>query len=316
MCWTVIGWLLVAPLCSGCTPRWFRRAPAEPASPVVFPTPPTKEQVIGVINSNASRIHQLQSDISISVQGFPHLRGNMALERPRRFRLKAGLMGLPGTGVDLGSNDELFWIFFELNRPPGVYYARHDEFAYSKARQLVPIEPAWLIEALGVVQLDPGGVHAGPCQRVAGKIEIHSRLPAPTGEQTKITVVDERYGWVLEQYMYDANGQMIASARSSQHRYYPQEGVALPQHIEIQLAPGQQTQIALRVDVGVHRINQLHGDPAQLWTLPQPDGFPLIDITRPQAGPLAEMTPSFAPPPQTVESADRRSYRPNYRGVR
>ena len=48
------------------------------------------------------------------------------------------------------------------NQPPAVYYCRHDQFAASQARQMVPFEPAWLIEALGVAEIDPGLPHQGP----------------------------------------------------------------------------------------------------------------------------------------------------------
>jgi hypothetical protein len=151
---------------------------------------------------------------------------------------------------------------------------------------------------------------------VAGKIELHSRLTAPTGHLTKITEVDERYGWVLAQHLYDERGQLIASAKSSQHRYYAQHGVTLPQHVEIQLAPGQPNQMAFNLDVGEYRINNLSGDPTQLWTIPRPEGFPLLDMADPNFQPLAQAPPAINfQQPYSPYGDSRMNYRPRYRRV-
>ena len=297
---------------SGCHPPWLRRPTADVQS-IVFPTPPTKEQIIGAINSNSSRIYQLQSDATIRVHGFG-LRGNLALERPKRLRLRAGLLGLPGTGVDLGSNDDIFWLWFEQNRPPGVYYSRHDQFAYSPARQMIPVEPTWLIEALGVVELEPSGLHEGPFRTGPGKLEIHSRVQTGSGELTKVTVVDDQYGRILEQQVRDPRGQVIASARASKHRYYPQAGVTLPQHVDVKIGNDPNVPLAFSIDVGTYQINQLAGTD-QLWSMPRPDGFPLIDLADPNVNPFAQA--------QTLRSAERYSpyegrrnaFRPRYRRV-
>ena len=88
-------------------------------------------------------------------------RANIALERPRRFRLRADTM-ITGPEVDLGSNDELFWFWVRRSPEPAVYFCRHDQFSSSVARQVLPVEPEWLIDALGVATLDPAGDHSGP----------------------------------------------------------------------------------------------------------------------------------------------------------
>ena len=53
------------------------------------------------------------------------LSGNIAAERPGRFRLTAGT-AVTGQEIDLGSNDELFWMWVRRNQPPAVYFCRHD----------------------------------------------------------------------------------------------------------------------------------------------------------------------------------------------
>ena len=51
----------------------------------------------------------------------------------------------------------------------------------SAARDLLPVPPDWLIEALGVIQLDPTGQHDGPFQNRPGQLEIRSQVKTPVG---------------------------------------------------------------------------------------------------------------------------------------
>ena len=67
-----------------------------------------------------------------------------------------------GPEVDLGSNDQLFWFWIKRNQPPAVYVCRHDQFPTSRARQMIPIDPNWLVEALGTLVLDSQLPHQGP----------------------------------------------------------------------------------------------------------------------------------------------------------
>ena len=187
------------------------------AAGVAASPPPTLEQVIDVVNRNSSQIHSFSTNhASISGPGFPSLAASVAFERPQRFRLRAA-PDLTGTEFDLGSNDELFWFWLQRNQPPAMYYCRHDQFAASQARQMTPFEPRWLIEALGVVEFDPGLPHqltVLPNDR----LRIDTIRNTPEGPVTKITILDGSQGWVLEQHLYDAHRRLVASSVASGHR--------------------------------------------------------------------------------------------------
>ena len=128
----------------------------------MLPPSPTIEQVIQAVNQNNSRIQSFMTNqATLSVPGLPTLRASVAFERPWRLRLR-GDTGLTGPEIDLGSNDELFWFWVRRNQPPAIFFCRHDQFAACPARQMIPIEPKWLIEALGVAELDPGLPYQGP----------------------------------------------------------------------------------------------------------------------------------------------------------
>jgi len=271
-----------------------------PPAPNVFSATPTLDDIITAVNLNAARVRSYAThNASITLPGMPGLpalSGSIAMERPQRFRLQAGTTFL-GPEIDLGSNDEAYWVWVRSSDPKAVYTGRHALFAQSGARQIMPVEPSWFLDALGLAQFDPAGRHEGPLPRPDGKLEIRSSLATPTGTRTKLTVVDAARAWVLEQHVYDENGSPLASAIARAHRYFPVEQVSLPQRVEIHLPP---SRLTLSVDVGTVMVNQLVGDPAQLWAIPRMEGYPLVSLD-PPVGPPMQMprprqTPMVGPP--------------------
>ncbi len=270
--------------------------------PVAFSAPPSLDQVIQVVNANSASVRQLQAEgATLSAPGIPPLRADLVMERPRRFRLRAQLTGFTGPEIDLGSNDEVLWMWVKRSHPPAIYFARHDRFHLSPAKQILPIEPPWLIEALGLTYLDPLARHEGPFETGDGRLEIRSRVYSPQGEMSRVTLLDNRYGWVLEQRVHDPAGRLVAVARSSQHRHYPAWRVTLPHRVEVELPPAQ---MEFAMEVPRYTINQIAGDPAGIFAMPQIEGYPLIDLADPRLAPPGQPAPpapaiyySAAPPP-------------------
>jgi hypothetical protein len=253
--------------------------PTDPAAPQVLMAGATRDQIIAAVNQNSARVHSLSATgASITIpdtMNLPLLTANIAAERPNHFRLTAGT-GITGQEIDLGSNDQLFWMWVRRNQPPAVYFCRHDQFANSAIRQMMPIEPSWLLAALGMTDIDPASVYDGPLARGDGKVEIRSWLPSASGRLTRVMVIDASRAWVVEQYVYDPTGQtLIASAVAESHRYYPAEQVSLPQRISLRLPTAG---LAMKIDLGTVQVNQITGDPNQLWTMPTFAGYPQYDL--------------------------------------
>ena len=121
--------------------------------PRALPPSPSLDQVVDIVNDNSARVQALSAPrATITAPGFPSLNANIAFQRPRSFRLIA--QKFIGPEVDLGSNDELLWFWIRRSQPPALFFCRHAQFGSSAARQIVPVEPEWLIEALGVVTFD------------------------------------------------------------------------------------------------------------------------------------------------------------------
>jgi len=276
-------------------------AQAGPSAPGVLTEGMSLDQVIAAVNRNAARVQSFQTtNASITVPGMPGiplLRGNIAVQRPGRIRLQASTV-LTGPEFDLGSGDESFWLWVRRNEPPALYFSRHDQFVGSAAQQLMPIDPAWLLDAMGLAQLSPSDYHEGPVPQGNGRLEIRSVVQTRTGTVTKSTVVDATRAWILEQHLYDSTGTLLASVVAKSHRYYPEADVSLPQKITLSLP---QAKLKLSIDLGSVQLNQLTNNPA-LWTLPVLDGYPQVDlgsIRQDAAGAPAGMpvTPSAAAPP-------------------
>jgi len=262
-----------------CVPRGLLQN-NHPPSPVAFEEFPSLERVLEVVNAN-QRVKQLDAQgARLKASGSPSLRASMSLERPRRFRLRAGLFDFSGPELDLGSNDELFWIWVKEHPNPAVYFARHEDFADSQAQRMMPIDFGWFSDALGLLELDPTQTHEGPLRAGKGKLEIRTRLPSADGEMVRVTVIDDRYGWVLEQHLRDSQGRYLVSIRCSRHRFYPAHGVSLPHQVVINLLPGHPDQMKLELDVASYQINRVSPAPAELWERPSFEGYPPVDITR------------------------------------
>jgi hypothetical protein len=236
--------------------------------------------VVQVVNQNVAQIDSFSTThAAISGPGVPTLRASLAFQRPRRFRLRADT-AVTGPELDLGSNDELFWFWCRRNQPPAVYYCHHDQFATSRVRQMIPIDPNWLVEALGIGGFDPGLPHQGPFVLPGDRLEVRTIRDTPEGPTTTSTVIDAAQGWVLEQHVYDAQGRLVASSVLSGHHRDPLLSAVMPTVVKINYpAAG----LSLRLDLGHVEVNRLPGNQVELWTMPRYPGSPPLDLS----GPLA-----------------------------
>ena len=272
-------------------------------TPIAFLSPPTLEQAIDMVNSNTSRVRQMQStSAKLSIPSAPDLRASFALQQPMRFRLQAGT-GITGAELDLGSNDSLFWFWAKRNQPANVFFARHDQYADSHSSGVFPVPPQWLIEALGLVYFDPQHQHRGPTVPGPGRLAIQSEIEGPQGPVTRVVVLDDRRGFVMQQLVYDSSNQLLAVAIASEHRFDSENQVTLPGKVDIQFP---QEQMGFTLLLGDTTVNQLTGDPLQLWEMPKLEEYPYVNLASPHVGKSQPIIPVSA-----VRTATRRSQSPS-----
>lgn len=295
---------------SGC--HLLGRRPKTPPLPVVLPPSPPLAQVIDAVNNNSRQIQSFSTaEAELSGPGIPvTLRGtNIAFERPRRLRIRGGT-GLTGSELDVGSNDELFWFWVRRNNPPAVFFCRHEQFASCAAARMMPMEPAWMIEAFGIVEFAPHELHEGPFERPDGHLEIVSTRQSPCGPVKKKTVIDHATAVVLEQHLYDQHGRAVASAVAREHRRDPLTSLIMPKVVDLQCP---QAQFSMEVNLGNVAINQSVGNAEALWTMPTGGGWPLVDLADPNwprmlGIPAQQRPPTVAPEISSLPTVPQRGF--------
>ena len=278
---------MVLPFLTGCAGGWSWRP-----RPRVLPPSANLAQIIEVVNRNSARVVSLKATGRINSPALPvSLSADIALQRSHNLRVRAS--SLLGPEFDLGSNDQHFWVWVKRGQPPAVYFCRHDEFAVSPARHVVPVDPTWMIEAFGLASFDPRDSHQGPAQVGQGRLRIESVRQSAVGPVTKVTIVDEKYGDVLEQHVYDSQQRLVASALTSKHQLDPASGAWLPRRIDIRWPT---TQVELQIDLANLEVNTLDASSTALWTKPQYPGYADFNLGDPnlRLGPPAG---SLAPAP-------------------
>jgi len=246
--------------------------------PRALPPQPTLEQVIAAVHDNTQRVRSVMaSQAVLAVPGVPRLSARVACEPPRRFRLQAQT-AVTGPELDIGSNDDLFWLWLRQHDPKIVAFCRHEQYAQSAARRLLPIRADWMPELLGLVHFRPEDAHEGPFPLPDGRIEIRSRIAAPDGELFKSTILDGTTGLVAEQHLFTPAGERLASVRTSRHRVDPPSGAALPHLVEISWPA---SQIDFKLELAGVTTNSPAADPGQLWQMPAYPGYEPVDLADP-----------------------------------
>ena len=94
------------------------------------------------------------------------------------------------------------------------FRARHDDMQHSEMlRQAIPFQPDWLIEALGVVPIDPKQVTRMEPGENHQTVNLISELLSPSGQPVqKVVRVDQRPRRRPGPLLYDANQRLIAKA--------------------------------------------------------------------------------------------------------
>ncbi|EMI22303.1 hypothetical protein RMSM_00750 [Rhodopirellula maiorica SM1] len=281
--WLWIGTLMICFVSGGATCAR-REAPMPyPPPPVAFNETPSLDELAAVMNRTGS-IQQLSTNTAtvevLTMPNIPKLSATLSLQRERRFRLRASLPIVLGAGMDMGSNDEVFW--FEV--PEGVtmsktlYYAEHAKYRQQLQRAVLPVDPTWVMDALGLVQLDPATVVNGPVKRDDGKLEIRSVIQMPDGLYQRVYLIEPSAGYVTNQFMYSPDNHLIAQSTATNHRYYAEHQCALPHQVELNLTPAMGQPLSMKITIGSYTVNQLlSGDP-QLFTMPQ-DASQMVDLT-------------------------------------
>lgn len=280
--------LALAVACStvGCAPmrNWYGQRFAPPA-PCAWPDDITQAELVIRLNENTNQLRSWRTtSATIRTRGRgivnpPPVGAMIAVESPRNFRLIA--TSPFGNEADLGSNEEHFWFWNKHNEEKGVYQARHDADPERMRRFPMPFQPDWIMEALGVIGIDPEKpmtMQPGPANSPHTAFLVADCLSPQGAKVRKWTAVDLCHGVIREHALYDARGQLIARAVLSNHHRYRDKNsdVVLPNKIDLEWpqANVQMTITLSNVEINPEQI------PSHIWTIPNIRDNPIIDMTQ------------------------------------
>lgn len=203
----------------------------------------------------------------------PSLSANMAVERPRNFRLQASAG--PMDMVDLGSNSDRFWFWIRNNEDPGLFTARHDQLQFAQEQMPIPFEPDWLIDALGVIPLDESEIQVDKHPTDPKRVFFRRQRTTPDGQPVQlVSMVDNCQGVILEHSLIDQQDNIIAVALMNEYSRDGKTGVVLPHQVELTWP---QAKMGLKLRMGAIEVNP----PAiseKLFALPQIANCPTYDL--------------------------------------
>jgi hypothetical protein len=205
----------------------------------------TAEQLVGYLNTQASRMQSVTyGDARLVARDhnipMPGLHGNLAAAQPRNFRL-TGQGGAMGGKVDLGSNQDQFWMYVDAPTTNGMFvYASHRDFEDGKAKIPggIPFEPDWVMQALGMTRFDPGLLYKASTQEkertytlswdayTPSKVPIHKEVIFDADD------APDPHPQVKKHVIKDSKGKVVCYAEIKSARTF-QVGAADPQSARV-----------------------------------------------------------------------------------
>jgi len=279
-CVMLIG-LCVLPGCRfsswGMPPQW----PAMFHGTARIPSDATKEDILAVVNECTIPIHSWRAtSAKVGVSGIPVPMGAMiAVEEPNHLRMKVSNPLSGQCEVEIGSNSTDLWFWMREMEPKAILAVCHQDLAVMQQQLPVPVQPDWMMEVLGVKEIDGANAELlrDPENPYIAKLVSHHTNE--TGHTVrKITTVDLRKGEVREHELFDADHRLVASARLTDYQKFPNTSAKLPRHIKLNWAQQDKT---MTLTLNGVEINPPHM-PSSLWEAPQIAGCPVKHLGRDQ----------------------------------
>ncbi len=274
---------------SGCLSMtlWRRREPQMAKADPPLPLNASADEILARINHNAYSEFSpdgLKSyrcdDVSVRMKGVPApMRASMVVEAPRNLRLRVANPLSGGEAVDIGSNDERFWMWAKDSTPANVLVCSHDQIAVATQVTSLPLpfRPDWLMEVLGVSPISGSKYEVRREKPKTPIAELVSIQHTPDQQPVRrIVKVNTMYGVVLEHRVESMDGKMIARAILSRHWRDPGTRLILPRQIAIDWPAADQT-LALTLELNTVDFNP-PAESLAMWQVPRMPGFPEFDL--------------------------------------
>lgn len=277
---TVAAFALSLSVGTGCQ-SWFLRKDAQGPSPAarVASGTPTAQELVAFLNNNAQRLQTLECrDLDLQASRANEtvgLMGQLVCQRPRNFRMQAVVMS--ANMVDLGSNNDEFWFWIGKSDPPYLFHCSHQDFAQGRSKMPFPIQPDWIMDALGMAQHDPNKQYQIG-QQTRQTIELIEPAVTPQGQPVRKVTVFNRTPLQVAAYMLrDMNGKDICSARIASFGHDRASGAFYPRNVHLDW-PADKVRLSMRLDAVTVNQNLPPDRVASLFSRPNLTGVQTYNL--------------------------------------
>jgi len=219
------------------------------------------------------------------------LRGTLQAQGPNLFRLEGYLPGSRSDMVDIGSNDREFWFWVGAGQgDQPLYHCSYTDLP--RANLPIPIQPDWIMEALGMAPIQPNAAIRLEFPRNSNTMELIEPTRSPKGlPMTKVTVfnrntVRDTEPQIIARKLVDSRGKIICIAEIKEMQQDQRTGIKVPHRMEL-IYPGDRAmeKITLNLVLDTIVVNAPL-DPSQPYFVrPNKPGVYPIDLGRQSAGP-------------------------------
>lgn len=299
--------LMVATL--GCSlPKWRYQQAA------VLELDASKEEIVQHLNENVLGGHGYpglsswrSSSVNLKVDGVPiALPASIAVQAPRNFRLLVSHPLSRGQELDIGSNQERFWIWTKEN--PEVMTASHEDVTVAMEELEMPIHihPDWLMEVFGVVPLDASEFVLKRPSVENGYVDLVATRQSPLGQDVeRVLRVNLVRGHISEHLLRLPGGKVLA--RAHMDKYTAAEGnVQIPLLISLEW-PDAQMRMVMEIK-NPHVNSPELANHTHLWAMP--NHGKVVDVgamARARREQLAGPHPGSQPKPFDMQASDSQS---------
>jgi hypothetical protein len=263
----------------GCEKNWgfLRKGPDQGIPPG---RPPEASELVAYLNQNSQRLRSINcQDVDIEVtQGFqPYagIRGRLACEQPRDFRMSATMMGK--NRLDVGSNDREFWYWIADSNPPYQFFCSYEDLRTKQVALPFPFQPDWVMETFGMANYPVDGRY-----RVVSKgatIELIQETTSSQGQPVRKVIVFNANQMKNQQQiraykLRDMRDKEICSAEINDVQVIG--GIVVPYKMQLDW-PGEKLKLSMQLNKPI--LNQMSPELARTWfTRPPLSGIQAYDL--------------------------------------
>ena len=222
---------------SGCS-LMSRRSRVQQSVQRCLPPTATVDDIVCEVNRNilgdgsVPGLASWRSDnVRVSRSGMPgSLSASLAVEAPRGLRVQVAAP-FGGSMMDLGSNGEEYWLWSKDADPNALMVGQHGCAMHPHLAEVMPFEPDWLLDVLGVVPMSPEGVRMTSSGDTAELITRHHL--ANGNDVEKVKKVSLVTGEILQHELRDIGGRTIAQAEVVRSFRDPASRLLLPGEVRV-----------------------------------------------------------------------------------